>query len=214
MRTRCLHFRRLAALAAVLLGLVVAAPAAPAVALSCADPYRPSAYDALARSTDNVYVGRIVDRGTPSTAAENGRSAPGRRYGVEVTRVLKGRVPARSTVFIEDATRIAGAELADVRPGPVFVAASPTGFARALCGPTTQIDVESTAGRYQQALSARGVPAGVLVRPAGETPPTPVASTATRRSARKSHGRLLVAAAASAFGLIGATALLSRRRRR
>ncbi len=71
--------------AAGLLVLVLALPATPAGALSCIEPDSAVAYDGTARSDNDVYVGRVVDRGVRTTEEAFGESVDGRRYRLHVT---------------------------------------------------------------------------------------------------------------------------------
>jgi len=199
--------------AAGLLVLVLALPATPAGALSCIEPDSAVAYDGTARSDNDVYVGRVVDRGVRTTEEAFGESVDGRRYRLHVTRVLKGSVPVSSTIFVPDPGRYDGAHLVDFRPGPIFVEAMPDGVANVVCGPTTQRDVEAAAARYERALRSRGVPPGTLV-PGGSQVVAPPVTAVSELPTSQRNGPAVGTLAAGAFGLVAIGVGLVRYRRR
>lgn len=203
-----------ATLAAGLAIWFFALPGSPATALSCIQSDSPIAYDGAARSDDNVYVGRVTDAGTPTTQETTLGNVEGRRYRVGVTRVIKGRVTAETTLFVMEDRRYSGSGPVDIQPGPIFVEATPEGVANVLCGPTTQHDVDRTAARYERALRARGVPLGAFVpRVEAEMVPSP-ATPVQSGSGPRSGGPLPGAVAASAIGLVAVGVVLGRRLRR
>jgi hypothetical protein len=200
-----------AALSAGLLSLVLGQPGTPAAALSCVPPNSSITYDGTGRSDNDVYVGRVVDRGVRTTEEAFGESVDGRRYRLHVTRVLKGSVPASSTIFVPDPGRYDGAHLVDFRPGPIFVEAMPDGVANVVCGPTTQRDVEAAAARYERALRSRGVPPGTLLDSPGE-PRSPASTPGSSKGAVDGDDLPPAAVVLSAIGLVAAGVLLLRRR--